>query len=317
VRAQGHICNLVGLCANVALAALKFVVATMTGSVALLADAWHSVGDTLQTAITAFGFTIAGRPPDEGHPYGHGNFETVAALFVSLVLLGTGAWVTFEAVEVLVAGGFEAPGLAALPVAAIAVVGKEALARYTMRVGKSLNSPAITVAAKDHRADALSSGAAVAGILGARAGVPILDPIAALVIGVSILVLAFPALRQTLAILVDAAPRGDLGRRIVERFRDDPAVRSIHAIRIHPVGSYYDIDLEIDVDGDLPVREGHAIAHRVRDAILTAEPFVVEVKVHVNPHPERDGEVGASGSAATRPAPARIIAPSPPGESRE
>jgi len=315
MRAEGHLCNLVGIGANLALAALKFVVATLTGSVALLADAWHSVGDTLQTGITAFGFSIAGRPPDEGHPYGHGNFETVAALFVALVLIATGAWVIVDTVQVLAAGEFETPGLAALPVAAVAVVGKEALARYTMRVGKRLNSPAITVAARDHRADALSSGAAVAGILGARAGLPVLDPIAGLAIGVSILVMAVPALRQTLAILVDAAPRGDLKRRIEERFREDAAVHSIHAIRIHPVGSYYDIDLEIDVDGALPVREGHAIAHRVRDAILAAEPFVVEVKVHVNPHPERDREVrGEPRPAATTAAPARMIRS--PGESR-
>lgn len=292
MRAEGDRCNLVGIAGNVFLGVLKFVVAGMTGSTALLADAWHSVGDTAQTVATAIGFRLAGRPADETHPYGHGNFETLAGLGVALVLVATGVYVAYEGIAVLVRGGFEAPGLAALPVAAVGVFVKEYLARYTMRVGRKLNSPAITVSARDHRADALSSLAAVLGIFGARAGLPLLDPVGAVVIGLSILVLSFPSLRETFEILVHAAPRGDLKRRIEQRFSKDPDVRRIHRVRIHRVGANYDIDLEVDVDGGLTVRQGHAIAHRVRDAVIEVEPFASEVKVHVNPHPEVDGEVG-------------------------
>src|SRR5262249_13802701 len=164
------------------LGSIKFVAAAMTGSTALLADAWHSVGDTVQTIVTAVGYEIGRRPPDERHPYGHGNIETLAAPAVAPVLLGTGGRVAVGGILVLSAGSYRRPDFEALPVAAVSVIVKEVLARYTGRVGRKSNSPAMLVAAKDHRADALSSGAAVAGILGARLGMPSLDPAAAVVI---------------------------------------------------------------------------------------------------------------------------------------
>jgi cation diffusion facilitator family transporter len=316
VRSEGTVCNLLGVAGNLFLAAIKFVAAAATGSTALLADAWHSVGDTFQTLITAVGFHWGGRPADADHPYGHGNIETLTALGVALVLLATGVGVAVEGIRVLRAGGYVAPGIEALPVAFVGVVLKEVLARYTMRIGRRLNSPSLVVAAKDHRADALSSLAAVLGILGARLGFPFLDPAAAVVIGVSVLVLAAPSVWETLSILAARAPRGDMERRIEARFAGDPQVRKVHRIRIQRLGSYYDIDLEIDVDGDLTVREGHTVAHRVRDEVLAAEPFASEVKVHVNPHPEsctpreRDRtRPGTPGAAA------RIMAGDPPATS--
>ncbi|HET6202486.1 MAG TPA: cation diffusion facilitator family transporter [Planctomycetota bacterium] len=313
MRSEGTVCNLVGIAGNVILAAIKFLVAAATGSTALLADAWHSVGDTLQTVVTAIGFVWGRRPPDADHPYGHGNIETLAALAVALVLLATGVGVAYEGVRVLRAGGYAVPGVEALPVAVLGVVVKEALARYTMRIGRRLNSPSMVVAAKDHRADALSSIAVVFGILGARLGAPSLDPAAAVVIGLSILALVAPSVWETLSILAVRAPTGDMERRIQARFAADPQVRKVHRIRMHRLGSYYEVDLEIDVDGDLTVREGHAVAHRVRDEVLAAEPFVSEVKVHVNPHPESCvPDAGGRAGKGTAGAPARIMAGDPP-----
>lgn len=285
-RAQGRIASLVNIGSNVVLAVGQLIVGVLYQSQALIADGLNHAGDVVHTLIAWIGFRIAEKPADDDHPYGHGNAESVAGLLIGLILLSTGAYVLYRGIESIAKGNYTEQSWEALVTAVITIVVKEILARYSFRVGGQLNSPSLLAVAQDHRSDVFAAGGAAVGIIGAMFGFPLLDPIAAIFIGVYISgFLAFPVLRANLDVLMDAAPRTDLSERIQKKYQHDKQVVRIDSIRIHPLGPYYEIDLEISVDGSLSVRQGHDIAHRVRDEILASEIHVREVKVHVNPDP--------------------------------
>lgn len=291
-RAEGRIASLLNLAGNVVVAGVQIGIGILFRSHALIADGLHNSGDVLHTLIAWIGFRIAEKPADEDHPYGHGNAESVAGILIGLVLLGTGIAAFWHGLDSVMNSTYATPIWPALAAAAVCAGIKELLSRNSFRVGERLNSPTLLAVAQDQRADALSAVGSVLGIGGAMLGYPILDPVAAMGIGAYVVFFnAFPVLRANFDVLMDAAPRTDLADRIRARYAADKEVQSVDSVRIHPLGPYYEIDLEITVDGDIPVRAGHEIAHRVRDEILESEKHVREVKVHVNPSPEKDDAV--------------------------
>ena len=274
--------NLVGLGTNVLLAVAKFVVGVLAGSQALVADGFNSAGDIFATTVAYFGYQLAKVPPDENHHYGHGNAESIAGFVVGTVLLATGLYITLDGVLSLVAGKTDPPGLLAAWVAIGTAVVKEALYRYTVRVGTKLNSPALLASARDHRADVVAAFAVLGGVLAARFSAPWLDPLAAMLIGLYIAAMAIEPIRSNLGILMDEAPP-ELREKIRAVARADTDVRDATEIRVHPLGSYYVVDLEIYLDGSLSLEESHTIAHRVADRVKAEIEHVHDVKVHVNP----------------------------------
>ncbi len=283
-RAAGGFAHALNVVSNLVLAVAKLLVGILFRTETLIADGLNHTGDVLHTAIAWIGFRIAEKPADDNHPYGHGNAESVAGILIGLVLLATGGYILYHGINVIVQRQFAEPSWISLLTALLSIPIKEALARYSFRVGKQLNSPSLLAVAQDHRSDVFVSSGAVIGIAGAMLGWPLLDPIGAIFIGVYIAgFLSFPVLRANFDVLMDAAPRDDLADRIRNRFQSDSQVHRVDSIRIHPLGPYYEVDLEITVDGGLTVREGHEIAHRVRDQIVDHEKHVREVKVHVNP----------------------------------
>lgn len=283
-RAAGGVAHALNVGSNLVLAAAKLSVGLFFRTEALIADGLNHAGDVFHTLVAWVGFRIAEKPADEGHPYGHGNAESIAGVLIGLILLSTGAFILYQGIQVIVRGQYAEPSWISLLTALLSIPIKEGLARYSFRIGKQLNSPSLLAVAQDHRSDVFVSSGAVIGIAGAMLGWPLLDPIGAIFIGVYIAgFLSFPVLRANFDVLMDAAPRDDLADRVRNRFQSDPQVHRVDSIRIHPLGPYYEVDLEITVDGGLTVREGHAIAHRVRDQIVDHEKHVREVKVHVNP----------------------------------
>jgi cation diffusion facilitator family transporter len=274
--------NVIGIGLNTMLTVLKFVVGSLAASEALVADGFNSAGDIFATGIGFTGYLYARKPADEDHHYGHGNAESVAGLIIGGVLLATGVFIFLEGVRVVVGGKAVAPGVPALWIAALTMVVKEGLYRYTTHVGRKLNSPSLLASARDHRADVFIALTVFAGILAARLGVPVLDPGAALLVGLWIVGMSIQPIRANVAILMDQAPK-ELRQRVRRVAISDPDVREVEEVRIHPVGPYMVIDLEIYLDGSLSLHAAHDVAHRVGDRVRSEIEHVQDVKVHVNP----------------------------------
>ena len=274
--------NLVGVTVNVGLAVAKLVVGVWMGSQALVADGYNSAGDVVATAIAAGAYRFAMQPADENHPYGHGNAESLAGLVIGVLLFATGVYITLSGVVALGRGVAEAPGFWALPVAAATIVVKELLYRYTIAVGRRLNSPSLKASARDHRADVASAAAVVAGVAGARMGFPWLDPVAAMLIGVWIAWMAVEPIRENLGVLMDESDPAQ-AERIRLLAREIEEVREVSQVRVHPLGGTLRVDLEIHVDGSLSLFRAHELAHAVEEHVMAREEHVVDVSVHVNP----------------------------------
>jgi len=277
-------CTLVGLVTNVALAIFKLLAGIFGFSYAMIADAIHSMSDCLATGTVYVGLRIGEKPPDESHPYGHGNAETIAAFLVALIILATGVFVGISAIHLIAQKQFETPATIALAAAAISIVTKEGMFRYTLNVGERNNSPALIANAWDHRSDAYSSVAALAGILGARLVFQYLDPIAGLVVSALIVKMSLTLLRSNVGILMDERPEPAVLARIRAAVLEVREVKAIDNIKAHRRGSTFTIDIEVAVDSNLTVEQGHQVAFKVKNKLLNKVEHVQDVMVHVNPY---------------------------------
>jgi len=277
-------CTLVGLVTNVALAIFKLFAGIFGFSYAMIADAIHSFSDCFATGTVYVGLRIGEKPPDERHPYGHANAETIAAFLVALIILATGVYVGVSAVQLIAHKHFETPATIALAAAAISIVTKEGLFRYTLKVGKKSNSPAVIANAWDHRSDAYSSVAALAGIIGARLAFPYLDPIAGLAVSALIIKMSLTLLRPNIGILMDERPEPVVLDKIRTATLEVRGIKAIDSIRAHRRGSTLTIDIEVAVDSRLTVEQGHQVASEVKNKLLNKVEHVQDVMVHVNPY---------------------------------
>ena len=219
--------TMVGVGGNILLAVFKFVAGILGNSMALVSDAVHSTSDVLATAVAYVGDRIARREADESHPYGHERFEQLAAAVLSLILAGVGIGIGYAGVESLLAGGAgrETPGMLALIAAAVSIVVKEGMFRYTMYYAKKLDSAAFKADAWHHRSDALSSVGSFIGVGMARLGYPMMDPIAGLLICALISEIPWALLHDGFHLLshnvIFTLFWGFLGLCAIERYADD------------------------------------------------------------------------------------------------
>ena len=203
---ESKTCTLIGLVLNVILAIFKMLAGILGFSYAMIADAINSISDCFATGIVYISLRIGEKPADESHPYGHANAVTIAAFLVALIILATGVFVGVSAVRLIAHRHLETPAMIALVAAVASIVIKEGLFRYTLKVGKRNNNPAVIANAWDHRSDAYSSVAVLAGILGARLGFQYLDPVAGLVVSGFIVKMSISLLRPNIGILMDERP---------------------------------------------------------------------------------------------------------------
>ncbi len=277
-------CLKIGLFINIALTIFKFFAGIVGLSGAMIADAWHSFSDILTTGIAYIGICLAERPADEDHPYGHGNAETIAASLVSLLILIVGVWVGISAMSAIIHGEFKAPLTVALLAAIVSILVKEALFRYTIKVGRISNNPAVVADAWHHRSDAYSSIAALIGIAGARISFLYLDPMAGLVVSGFIVKIAARLIRSNIGIIMDERPHSAFINKIKALARKTEGVKRIDSIKVHRRGSKFTIDLEVAVDSGITVDEGHRIASNVRTKLLERMQNIGDVMVHVSPY---------------------------------
>ncbi len=277
-------CTMIGIATNLALTVLKLLAGIFGLSYALIADAIHSAADSLGGIIAYLGIRLGEKPADQCHPYGHANAETIAAFFVALIILGTGALIGVSAVGLIARGHFETPTTLALIAALISILVKEGIFRYTLKVGQRNNSPAVIAGAWDHRADVYSSVAALVGIIGAKLAFIYLDPIAGIVIAALIVRVSIKMLRSNVGILMDESPDGSFLTLISDITVGIEGVMAVGCVKAHRSGPAYIIDIKIEVDGRLTVEQGHQVSGAVRSELLQEIRHVRDVMVHVNPH---------------------------------
>ena len=280
----------VGFVVNLVLSLLKLAAGIAGRSGAMVADAVHSFSDLATDVVVIVFARISAKPRDDGHDYGHGKYETLATIIISLALGIVGAGIlagSIRAIRVVVDGGLlPRPGLIALVAAGVSITVKEILYRYTVREGRAVDSPSVVANAWHHRSDALSSlgtlvGIACAYFLGQKWRIA--DPIAALVVAVFIFKVAFGIFRESIDRLVDRAADTDTVAAMRRTMLRTPGVVRVDDLKTRLFGSRTYVDAEIAVDGALPLRDAHAIAERVHHELEHDFPDVKHCTVHVNP----------------------------------
>ena len=280
--------TVVGVVANLALSLLKGVVGFISLSSALIADAIHSLSDLLSDAVTLWAIYISRKPIDNSHPYGHGKFEAVGTFFISLMLILAGFGIATHSINQL--NEPVVPGILAVWIAAFSIVSKELLYRYASYVGHKHQSRILLANAWHHRTDAISSLVALAGIVGAVLGYPLLDPIAAIVVSGWIIKTGLAIGYESLMELTDKGVEQDILKSINEVLTEIKGVEHFHKVRARRMGPYMLVDLHIEVAQTISVSVSHQIAERVRFSIVNQIPSVNEVLVHVDAenHPEEN-----------------------------
>ncbi len=277
-----------GLVCNLLLAVGKGFVGLLTNSAALIADAGHSFSDLLSDGVTLWAVWVSRMPRDENHPYGHGRFETVGALFVAVLLGATGIGVAIHAFSHIDAPVVPAP--LALWAAGASIFVKEGLFWITRSVGKRQRSRVLMANAWHHRSDALSSVAAFAGIVAAQFGFPLMDPIAGFLVAGLILRMAVELGHDSLRELTDETVDEAMLERIRAQVSQVEGVEHFHEVRARPMGPNLLVDLHIEVDRLMTVSAAHQVAERVRWGILNEIPEVNEVLVHVDAEEDVEDE---------------------------
>lgn len=275
--------GIVVLVANVLLAVLKGTVWLQSGSLAVGSEAVNSVADTVYSVIVLTGLYLTTRPPDFEHPHGHERIEPFVSLIVAAGVIGAGVLILWRAATAVLSGDIAvATGPAAVAVLVVTGFVKFGLYRYCLRAGEHRRSPALVATALDNRNDILTVAAALVGVLGAQAGYPILDPLAAGVVSLGILYTGWTIVRDNVDYLVGRAPPDSLRTEIISRALAHPDVEGAHDVIAHYVGPEIDVSLHIEVEGDRTLREAHDIETAVVDSIRNL-PEVDDVFVHIDP----------------------------------
>ncbi len=268
---------------NIVLAAAKLFVGIIGNSRALVADGVNSLVDVVSSLVAWIGHRISLRPPDRGHPYGHGNADVLAALLVGLAILTTGLFVAGHAWSAFRGEGLQPPTFMPVLVAVGVIIIKIILYKYTIRVAAATRSPAVRATAVDHKSDVLATSGVLVGIFAARIGWPALDPLAAMWVAAMIMYHAVRILYDNVYILMSGQPDPALLRPIKETLVETPAVEGLHHTRARTLGSRIIVYAEILVDGALSVSEGHEVAGRARRSVLDRHAEVMDVIIHVEP----------------------------------
>ncbi len=274
----------VGVVCNAALTLFKLIAGIVANSAAMVADAVHSASDIVGSFVVMIGAVISNKAPDTEHPYGHEKLECIASVILGNILVAVGALIGYNGILKIVSGEtLTAPGTLALIAAVASIVVKEALYWYTILGAKKINSVSLKAEAWHHRSDALSSIGSFVGILGARLGVPVLDPIASVVICLFIFKVAYGIFRESIDRLIDHACCDETVEQMRETLAAVPGVLAVDDIKTRLFGSRTYVDVEIAADGDLPLREAHAIAEAAHHTLEREFPEVKHCTVHVNP----------------------------------
>ena len=271
---------------NIAVAAAKITFGYASGAISILSDGFHSLTDAASNVVGLVGVSAAGRPPDADHPYGHRKYETVAAAAVNAFLLLVIIEVLRNAFNHLT--GRSAPPeitAASFAVMIVTVVVNLIVVVYESRAAARLESEVLLADATQTRSDVWSSLTVIAALVGTRAGLPILDPLAALVVAGFIGYAGYPVARATTRILSDriVIAESDIERVVMSV----DGVLGCHQIRTRGTVDHVFLDLHVWLPPAMPLTEAHALSHVVKDKLMARYPQIADAVIHIEPPPPR------------------------------
>jgi cation diffusion facilitator family transporter len=273
----------ISIVTNFVLTAAKLVVGFLAGSMAVVSDGIHSLSDLATDMAVIFGVHFGSKEPDQKHPYGHGRIESFAGGFVAMALVVVGGGMIYYAAIDIARGNVMVPTAAMFIVTAGSIVSKEWLYQMTRRVAVKFHSPATYANAWHHRSDALSSVAVLIGIISLKFGFAYGDQIAAIAVGLMIIMVGIRVISGFLGELTEGAVDSDTIGRIKDIINAEPSIRQWHKLRSRTVGREVFLDLHILVDPDLNVAAAHEIAETLESALHEQIPRPVNITVHIEP----------------------------------
>ena len=280
----------VSIIINVILSLMKLLAGIVAASGAMISDAIHSASDVFSTIVVIIGIKLSCKKADKEHPYGHERMECVAAILLAMVLAATGLGIGWAGISKIISSDYahlKAPGVLALAAAVISIAVKEWMFWYTRGNAKKINSSALMADAWHHRSDALSSIGSFVGILGARLGFPVMDPLASVIICIFIFKAAFDIFKDAIDKMVDKSCDEDTQSSIRSLVSRQEGVKRVDSLNTREFGNRIYVDLEIAADGQLSLNQSHEIAEHVHDVIEGAFPNVKHIMIHVNPYIDR------------------------------
>ncbi|MBK9291274.1 MAG: cation transporter [Bacteroidetes bacterium] len=270
---------------NLLLSVLKVVVGFLAGSLAVVADGIDSFTDVLASLITLFTARIIMRPPDKRHPYGYDKADTVASKLVAFVIFFAGAQLAIATIGRLISGEqTEMPSLFALGIVVVSIFGKQLLSQYLLHLGRKIDSPMLRANGRNMQNDVIISASVLLGLVLTHVfHYPMLDVITALAVSIWIMFVAVRIIISSSRELMDGVEDQSIYAAIVEAVSKVKGAGNPHRIRARKMAHYYMIALDIEVDGNKTLFDGHRIGHEVEDQIRLAIPSTYDVVVHVEP----------------------------------
>ncbi len=269
------------LIAYILLSAIKLFIGNVSGSQALLADGLNNSTDIIASIAILIGLKISRRPPDSNHSYGHFRAETVAALIASFIMIAVGVQVLYQGVNKFIQPALETPDLLAAWTAAGCAAVMIAVYLYNIRLARSLHSNAMQAVAQDNRSDAMVSMGAFIGIIGSQFGLPWLDPVTAVIVGLLICKTAIQIFSKATHDLTDGFDAGEL-ELMKQTVAEIEGVESIKDMKARVHGNNVLVDTTVLVDSRLNVVQSHDITEEIEDQ-LKGRHQVADVLVHIEP----------------------------------
>jgi len=280
-KKAGYVEGAVSIIVNSILFALKIWASVITGSIALAADAWHTLSDSLSSVVVVIAAKLSSKKADKEHPFGHGRWEQIASIFIAVIL----AIIAFGFLENSIKHFFEKEkveyGTIAIVVTAISIAVKELLAQYAFYIGRKSGSSSVKADGWHHRSDALSSVVVLAGILFARQFWWI-DSVLGAIIAIMLFYAAYEILKEAINKILGEKPEQDVENEVMDVIRniynDD---LNIHHLHVHNYNTHKELTFHIRLKKDLTIGEGHKISSKIEEAIL--EKFNMSTTIHVEP----------------------------------
>jgi cation diffusion facilitator family transporter len=270
---------------NLTVAIVKIVLGHATGAVSILSDGFHSLTDSASNVVALVGVSIARRPPDEDHPYGHRKYETFASLGILVFLILVLIQVLGAAYDRLVNGGAPRVFPEGIGIMALTLIVNLFVVAYEEREARRLKSEVLRADARHTRSDVLTTGAVLGALLGVWFGYPLLDPFAAVVVAGFIGRAGWTIAQEASRILADeiVIAEGDV-RSVVAAV---PEVLGCHHVRTRGSADHVFMDLHVWLDGHTPLQSAHATSHIVKDLLMRRFPHVADVVIHIEPPPDQ------------------------------
>lgn len=273
---------------NLALFIIKVIFGILIGSASLITDGVHSLSDIFSTLVVVIGIRLSSKPDDATHPYGHEKIETVISFLLGIMLFMIGAGIGYDGfLKILHPAEGTARNLllntGGIIAALISIIAKERMYRFTIRCANRIHSSSLRADAWHHRSDALSSVGSLAGVIGLRIGLPIIDAAACLIIMLFIFKAAFHIVADAFRCMTDKSSPDEIIENIRNTVLAENDVKSIDVLKTRMFGPKIYVDLEITLDRNLTFEHSHEIASRIHDEVEDRFADVKHCMIHVNP----------------------------------